>query len=129
MTPTLLREHRGQQPEASTSSNLENPFQERGDALDMTEFDELMAKDKLFQSIIHQNSRKLRRRERQGRWRQEMSFPETQVPRVVPYDFGVHYRIYFMSWRHAFAKSDTAVRLADVLPVGLLDRQGHRHHR
>ena len=122
-----LRQHRHQQP-AKYMVELEKPFKAAvpdSAARSPT----LMAKDKLFQSIIHQNSRKYAVESAKVAGGAEVVFPETQVPRVVRVRLrnallpSVHRAAERLQPRHA------AVRAADVLPAGVLERQGHRHQR
>jgi hypothetical protein len=82
---------------------LERPFRTGAD-LDHAEVDAAMSNDKLLQSIIHQNSRKYAVESAKLAGGGEVRFPETQTPRVVPYEFGVPYLQLFNELEAAFEK-------------------------
>lgn len=77
--------------------SLEKPFKTA--VPDGIAIADLMAKDRLFQSVIHQNSRKYAVESSKVVGGSEVVFPETQVPRVVPYNFGTLYSHSSLSYR------------------------------
>ncbi len=81
---------------------LEKPFQ--GEVPDHATIAALMADDKLFQSIVHQNSRRYAVESSKVAGVEDVLFPETQTPRVVPYDFGILYSSLFAELKSAFSK-------------------------
>lgn len=82
--------------------SLEKPF--RTAVPDATVIGDLMAKDKLFNSVIHQNSRKYAVESAKVAGASDVVFPDTQVPRVVPYDFGALYAPLFTELQKAFSR-------------------------
>jgi superfamily II DNA or RNA helicase len=91
---------------------LEKPFKSGG-VPDHAAIKALMAKDKLFQSIIHQNSRRYAVDSAKVAGGSEVVFPETQVPRVVSYDFGTLYSPLFTELQTAFSRATPLF----VLPI------------
>ena len=76
-----------------------------------------MAKDKLFQSVIHQNSRKYAVESSKMVGGAEVIFPETQVPRVVPYEFGTLYSPLFTELQNAFSRATPLFVLPMYYPL------------
>ena len=95
--------------------SLEKPFKTA--VPDATAIADLMAKDKLFQSVIHQNSRKYAVESSKVAGGSEVVFPETQVPRVVPYDFGTLYSPLFTEMQNAFSRATPLFVLPMYYPL------------
>ncbi|MDF9716628.1 hypothetical protein INN71_04055 [Nocardioides sp. ChNu-153] len=95
--------------------SLEKPFKTA--VPDATAIADLMAKDKLFQSIIHQNSRKYAVESSKVVGGSEVVFPETQVPRVVPYEFGTLYSPLFTELQNAFSRATPLFVLPMYYPL------------
>lgn len=94
---------------------LERPF--KNAVPDNAAIAELMAQDKLFQSIIHQNSRKYAVESSKVAGGGEVVFPETQVPRVVEYDFGTLYAPLFIELQNAFSRATPLFVLPMYYPL------------
>ncbi len=94
---------------------LEKPF--KGGVPDHAAIAALMAKDKLFGSIIHQNSRKYAVESSKVAGGSEVVFPETQVPRVVEYDFGTLYSPLFTELQNAFSRATPLFVLPMYYPL------------
>nr|WP_255459689.1 helicase-related protein [Micrococcus sp. TA1] len=94
---------------------LEKPF--RSSIPDHAAITTLMAKDKLFQSIIHQNSRKYAVESSKVAGGSDVIFPDTQVPRVVEYDFGALYSPLFTEMQNAFSRATPLFVLPMYYPL------------
>lgn len=94
---------------------LERPF--KSAVPDNAAISALMAKDKLFQSIIHQNSRKYAVESSKVAGGSDVVFPDTQVPRVVPYEFGALYSPLFTELQSAFSRSTPLFVLPMYYPL------------
>lgn len=94
---------------------LEKPF--KAAVPDAAAIADLMAKDKLFQSIIHQNSRKYAVESSKVVGGAAVIFPDTQVPRVVAYDFGAIYSPLFTELQNAFSRSTPLFVLPMYYPL------------
>lgn len=94
---------------------LEKPF--KSGVPDHAAIAALMAQDKLFQSIIHQNSRKYAVESAKVAGGASVVFPETQVPRVVPYDFGTLYSPLFAELQSAFSRATPLFVLPMYYPL------------
>lgn len=94
---------------------LEKPF--KSVVPDHAAITALMAKDKLFQSIIHQNSRKYAVESSKIAGGSEVVFPDTQVPRVVEYDFGTLYSPLFSELQNAFNRATPLFKLPMYYPL------------
>jgi hypothetical protein len=94
---------------------LEKPF--KSTIPDHAEIDALMAQDKLFQAIIHQSSRKYAVDSAKIAGGAEVVFPETQVPRVVPYEFGLLYAPLFKEIQAAFSRATPLFILPMYYPL------------
>jgi superfamily II DNA or RNA helicase len=99
---------------------LEKPF--KSGVPDHAAITALMAKDKLFQSIIHQNSRRYAVESSKVAGGSEVVFPETQVPRVVPYDFGTLYSPLFTELQAAFSRATPLFVLPMYYPLAFSRR-------
>lgn len=97
-------------------ARLEKPFRTKG-TLDLTEFDKIMAKDQLLQAIIHQNSRKYAIASSKLAEGGAVIFPETQTPRVVTYDLGIHYQRLIDELEKAFEKHNPLFVLPMYYPL------------
>ena len=95
--------------------SLEHPF--RTPVPNSAEIADLMANDKLFQSVIHQNSRKYAIRSSEIAGGGEVRFPETQIPRVVPYTFGLNYASLFTEIQAAFNRQTPLFTLPMYYPL------------
>lgn len=95
--------------------SLEKPF--KTTVPDATAIANLMAQDKLFQSVIHQNSRKYAVESAKVAGGSEVVFPETQVPRVVPYEFGTIYSPLFSELQSAFSRATPLFVLPMYYPL------------
>ncbi|WP_173923337.1 helicase-related protein [Agromyces sp. Marseille-P2726] len=96
-------------------ASLEKPFKHT--VPDHAAIDALMAEDKLFQSIIHQNSRRYAIESAKVVGGAEVVFPETQVPRVVPYEFGLLYTPLFAEIQVAFSRANPLFVLPMYYPL------------
>ncbi|MBC9820520.1 helicase-related protein [Terrabacter sp. MAHUQ-38] len=94
---------------------LEKPF--KSGVPDYSAIAALMAKDKLFQAIIHQNSRKYAVESAKVAGGPDVVFPETQVPRVVEYDFGTLYSPLFTELQNAFSRATPLFKLPMYYPL------------
>ncbi len=94
---------------------LEKPF--KSGVPDYAAVAALMAKDKLFQSIIHQNSRRYAVESAKVAGGSEVVFPETQVPRVVSYEFGTLYSPLFTELQVAFSRATPLFMLPMYYPL------------
>lgn len=94
---------------------LEKPF--KAAVPDNAAIADLMAKDKLFQSIIHQNSRKYAVESSKTGDGADVVFPDTQIPRVVQYDFGTVYSTLFTELQNAFNRATPLFVLPMYYPL------------
>jgi superfamily II DNA or RNA helicase len=94
---------------------LEKPFKE--EIPDHAAIDSLMAEDKLLQSIIHQNSRRYAIDSAKAAGDGSVIFPQTQRPRVVPYEFGLSYSPLFTEIKAAFNRADPLFVLPMYYPL------------
>lgn len=95
--------------------SLEKPF--KAAVPDARVIADLMGKDKFFQSVIHQNSRKYAVESSKVVGGAEVVFPDTQVPRVVPYDFGTLYTPLFTELQNAFSRATPLFVLPMYYPL------------
>lgn len=95
--------------------NLEKPFKSL--VPDHAAIDAIMADDRLFQSIIHQNSRRYAVDSARVVGGADVVFPDTQVPRVVPYEFGMLYSPLFAEITAAFNKQTPLFVLPMYYPL------------
>lgn len=95
--------------------NLEKPF--KSAVPDHAAIDAIMSQDKLFQSIIHQNSRRYAVDSAKVVGGAEVVFPETQIPRVVPYEFGMLYAPLFAEITAAFHRQTPLFVLPMYYPL------------
>jgi len=95
--------------------DLEKPF--KNAVPDHAAIDALMAQDKLFQAVIHQNSRKYAVDSAKLAGGAEVIFPETQVPKVVPYEFGLLYAPLFKEIQGAFSRATPLFILPMYYPL------------
>jgi hypothetical protein len=94
---------------------LEKPF--KTSVPDSAAIADLMAKDTLFQSIIHQNSRKYATESAKIAGGAAVVFPETQQPIVVPYTFGTLYAPLFDELTKAFSRATPLFVLPMYYPL------------
>ncbi len=94
---------------------LEKPF--KSGVPDHAAIAAMMAEDKLFQSIIHQNSRRYAVESSKVTGGGAVVFPETQVPRVVPYEFGTLYSPLFTELQAAFNRATPLFTLPMYYPL------------
>lgn len=94
---------------------LEKPF--KSAIPDNAAIAALMAKDKLFQSIIHQNSRKYAVESSKMAGGSVVLFPETQVHRVIAYEFGALYSPLFTELQNAFSRATPLFVLPMYYPL------------
>ncbi|MEE3851789.1 helicase-related protein [Gordonia sp. LSe1-13] len=94
---------------------LEKPF--KSGVPDPAAVAAMMAQDKLFQSIIHQNSRRYAVESSKVTGGATVVFPETQVPRVVPYEFGTLYSPLFAELQTAFSRATPLFTLPMYYPL------------
>lgn len=94
---------------------LERPF--KTTVPDSAAIAALMAQDKLFQSVIHQNSRKYAVESSKVAGGSEVVFPEPQIPRVVEYDFGALYSPLFTELQNAFSRATPLFVLPMYYPL------------
>ncbi|CDK00598.1 putative Helicase domain protein [Microbacterium sp. C448] len=95
--------------------NLEKPF--KNAVPDHASIDAIMSKDTLFQSIIHQNSRRYAIDSAKVAGGAEVVFPDTQIPRVVPYQFGLLYSPLFSEITSAFNRQNPLFVLPMYYPL------------
>jgi len=100
---------------------LEKPF--KSGVPDYAAIAALTAKDKLFQSILHQNSRRYAVESSKVAGGSDVVFPETQVPRVVPYDFGTLYSALFTELQTAFSRATPLFVLPMYYPLAFSNRK------
>lgn len=94
---------------------LEKPF--KNGTPDHAAIDSLMAKDKLFQAIVHQNSRKYAVDSAKLAGGADVVFPHTQIPKVVPYEFGLLYGPLFKEIQAAFNRKTPLFVLPMYYPL------------
>ncbi|MEH6805195.1 MAG: helicase-related protein [Rhodococcus erythropolis] len=94
---------------------LEKPF--KSGVPDHAVVAAMMAEDKLFQSIIHQNSRRYAVESSKVTGGAKVVFPETQMPRVVPYEFGTLYSPLFAELQTAFSRATPLFMLPMYYPL------------
>lgn len=94
---------------------LEKPF--KATVPDSAAIAALMAEDKLFHSIIHQNSRKYAVESSKATGGAEVIFPQTQVPRVIEYEFGMLYSPLFTELQNAFNRATPLFLLPMYYPL------------
>ncbi len=94
---------------------LEKPF--KSGVPDHAAVAAMMAEDKLFQSIIHQNSRRYAVESSKVTGGAKVVFPETQMPRVVPYEFGTLYSPLFAELQTAFSRATPLFMLPMYYPL------------
>lgn len=99
---------------------LEKPF--KGGVPDHAAIAALMADDKLFQSVIHQSSRRYAVESAKVAGGSDVVFPETQVPRVVPYNFGMLYSPLFDELKTAFNRATPLFVLPIYYPLAFSNR-------
>lgn len=95
--------------------DLEKPF--KSGIPDQRAIASLMTDDRLFQSIIHQSSRRYAIESSKVAGGSDVIFPETQVPRVVPYDFGTLYSGLFAELQTAFSRDIPLFKLPMYYPL------------
>lgn len=95
---------------------LEKHFKPGAD-LDLTEFDEVMAQDRLLQAIIYQNSRKYAVESSRLAGGGPVVFPHTQTPRVVEYPLGLQYQHLLQELEAAFRKDHPLFVLPMYYPL------------
>ncbi|MBH0081959.1 helicase-related protein [Salinibacterium sp. SWN167] len=94
---------------------LEKPFKDL--VPDHSVIDALMDQDKLLQAIIHQSSRRYAVDSAKLAGGAEVVFPDTQVPKVVPYEFGLLYAPLFNEIQAAFSKKSPLFVLPMYYPL------------
>lgn len=94
---------------------LERQF--KNNVPDQSGIDELLAEDGFFQSVIHQNSRRYAIESARLSGLGDVHFPETQIPRVISYDFGMLYAPLFAEIKAAFNKKDPLFVLPMYYPL------------
>jgi len=97
-------------------NRMEKPFRTAG-SVDLTEFDKVMAKDQWLQSIIHQSSRRYAEESARVAGASRVLFPETQVPKVVDWNFGLIYRKLLDELSSAFEKDHPLFVLPMYYPL------------
>lgn len=95
--------------------NLEKPF--KSVVPDHAAIDAIMSQDKLFQSVIHQNSRRYAIDSSKVVGGAKVVFPDTQIPRVVPYEFGMLYAPLFAEITAAFNRQTPLFVLPMYYPL------------
>jgi len=85
--------------------------------IDHLAIDELLAEDRFFQSVIHQNSRRYAVESAKLAGSGQVLFPETQIPRAVSYDFGMLYAPLFDEITAAFNKQSPLFVLPMYYPL------------
>jgi hypothetical protein len=110
-------------------AELERPFRELakehgvvGGNLDLTDFDELMHKDALLESIIWQNSRKYAVESSKVASGGQVIFPEQRPPQVVPYTLGLQYGHLLDELEKAFEKQSPLFVLPMYYPLAFSGR-------
>lgn len=94
---------------------LERPFKQV--IPDHATIDQIMADDRLFQSVIHQNSRRYAVDSAKVAGGAEVVFPEPQIPRAVPYSFGLLYSPLFAEIQAAFSRANPLFVLPMYYPL------------
>lgn len=89
----------------------------KGDIPDQPAIDKLLADDRFFQAVIHQNSRRYAVESARLAGSGEVLFPETQIPRAVGYEFGMLYDPLFKEIKAAFSKKDPLFVLPMYYPL------------
>lgn len=94
---------------------LERPF--KNIIPDHAAIDAIMNDDQLFKAIVHQNSRKYAIESAKLVGGSEVIFPATQVPKVVPYEFGMLYSPLFKEIKAAFNRQTPLFVLPMYYPL------------
>ncbi|MCD2115010.1 phospholipase D-like domain-containing protein [Rhodococcus rhodochrous] len=102
------------------TAELEKPF--KSGVPDPAAIAAMMSQDKLFQSIIHQNSRRYAVESSKVTGGSTVVFPETQVPRVVPYEFGTLYSPLFTELQTAFSRATPLFTLPMYYPLAFSNK-------
>ncbi len=97
-------------------AKLEKPFKEAG-PVDLTAFEAELASSQLLQQIIYQNSRKYAVASSLLADGAKVIFPETQNPRVVQYNLGLHYSHLLHELEEAFRKHAPLFTLPMYYPL------------
>jgi superfamily II DNA or RNA helicase len=97
-------------------ANLEKPFK-TGGPVDLTAFEAQLASSDLLQQIIYQNSRKYAVASSKLANGAKVIFPDTQQPRVVQYNLGLHYSQLLTELEQAFQRSAPLFTLPMYYPL------------
>ena len=103
-------------------ANLEKPFK-TGGPIDLTAFEAQLASSDLLQQIIYQNSRRYAVASSQLTDGAKVIFPETQQPRVVQYNLGLHYSQLLHELEQAFQRSAPLFTLPMYYPLAFSTRK------
>lgn len=100
-------------------NTLERSFDPGGQhgAIDMDDFDELLERDKLLESLIVQNSRKYAVESSRVNGEATVRFPEQSLPRAVPYDYDLNYSALLHELADAFQRNQPLFILPMYYPL------------
>jgi len=97
---------------------LERSFSANGvRSVDLTDFEELLAKDKLLENLIVQSSRAYAVASSKVEGSADVLFPDQQTPRAVPYDYDLTYSALLHELEAAFKKENPLFVLPMYYPL------------
>jgi len=109
-------------------SKLEKTFGEGnananiGQAVDLTDFEELLAKDPILEALIVQNSRQYAKLSAKAAGAGEVHFPEPDMPRAVQYQYNIAYSALLTEMEKAFEKKNPLFTLPMYYPLAYSKR-------
>lgn len=87
------------------------------DAMDMRDFEDMLAKDKLLSTLIVQNSRRYAEASAKAEGGATVSFPEQKPPKAVPYDYDLNYTALLTELETAFKRDNPLFVLPMYYPL------------
>lgn len=100
-------------------SRLEREFAHSSgtDALDLRDFEELLVKDQLLESLIVQNSRRYAEASAAAEGGAVVAFPKQSPPKAVPYDYDLNYTALLTELESAFTRDNPLFVLPMYYPL------------
>jgi hypothetical protein len=89
----------------------------------MTDFEDLLNKDKLLKALIVQNSRQYAQKSAIAAGGPEVKFPKPDLPRAVPYDYNLAYSALLSEMEKAFEKRNPLFVLPMYYPLAYSTRE------
>lgn len=110
-------------------SNLERSFltkvtehDSNGEAIDLSDFEQLLREDKLLKALIVQNSRQYAQKSATAAGGAEVVFPVPDLPRAVPYTYTLAYSALLSEMEKAFEKANPLFVLPMYYPLAYSTR-------